>query len=179
MVKGGGRNGEQKCEGGRGHLKTPLRGQGNASTQATLPLPPPPLTTAPTAPARVPRVEHAGTEPEPKPSPQERSAQGAGPHPGTHPRLEPLRGGKAQPRTAFLSRSRATRLRSRSGCSRCRRCPLVGFTRGGEGREVNAATARAAGRSHRLVLTSEGPARTARFLIPRLLRSSEKPGLPA
>lgn len=102
------------------------------------------------------------------------SAQGAGRGPSTHPHLERLRGGKAQPRTAFLSRSRATRLRSWSGCSRCRGCPLVGFTKGVEGQEVNAATARAAGRSRRPVLTSEGPARTPRSLIPRLLLSSEK-----
>lgn len=61
------------------------------------------------------------------------------PSTNTAPRLERFRGGKAQPRRAFLSRSRATRLRSWLGCSRCRRCPLVGFAKGGEGQEVAAA----------------------------------------
>lgn len=36
----------------------------------------PPLTTTPTAPARVPGVEHAGTGPDPRLSPQERGGVG-------------------------------------------------------------------------------------------------------
>lgn len=110
------------------------------------------------------------------------SAQDAGRCPSTHRRLERLRGGKAQLRTAFLSRSRATRLRCRSGCSRCRGCPLDGFTKGGEGPEVNAATARERGganeptawQSRLPVLTSEWPVRTPRSFTPRFLLSSEQ-----
>lgn len=99
-------------------------------------------------------MEHAGSEPGPRPTLERggvvpgaapRAAPGAGRSPSTHPRLERFRGGKAQPRRAFLSRSRATRLRSWLGCSRCRRCPLVGFAKGGEGQEVAATTAREGG----------------------------------
>ena len=120
-------------------------------------------------------MEHAGSEPGPRPTLERggvvpgaapRAAPGAGRSPSTHPRLERFRGGKAQPRRAFLSRSRATRLRSRLGCSRYRRCPLVGFAKGGEGQEVAATTAREGGGASRRTDVGRAGAHGARLFSP-------------
>lgn len=70
---------------------------------------PPHSTTLPSAPVQVPRAEHAGSGPGLQPflgKGRGRAARGPVRSrdrcPGTHPSLEELRGGKAQPRTACL-----------------------------------------------------------------------------
>ena len=145
-----------------------MRGRGSASRKPALYLPPPQCSSHCTCPD-TPRGacwEWARAQAFPgegrgraAPGAAPRAAPGAGRCPSTHPRLERLKGGKAQPRTAFLSRSRAARLRSWSGCSRCRRFLLVGFTKGGEGPEVDATTARAAGRGKGALGQAEPPTR--------------------
>lgn len=141
-------------------LQDPIEGPRRASSKAVLkslhppPLPPPHYSSHCTCPVTPRRACWEWVKAQAIPQ----TRAGSGPAgaaldadrcPGTHPRLERLRGGKAQLRTALLSRSRAPRSRSWSGCSRCGRCPLVGFAKSGEGQEVDAATARAAGRGKR------------------------------
>nr|KAF6435819.1 hypothetical protein HJG63_012542 [Rousettus aegyptiacus] len=96
----------------------------------------PPLTTPPTAPVRVPRVEHAGNGLGPRSSPEEgrgRATLGAAPDAGRCPRHSPAsrtaQGQESAAACGFPFTFVHSSLTFPMGCSRCKRSPLVVFAK--------------------------------------------------